>query len=155
MNLLLSSLLLASLPQTHTILCRNTEKAWDFLCFTLRWVSRRYKIWGVHSIKTKTRVTSWLSHNLPSGLCTFPATHGGAACAIRQKAAFTPSLSRKDRAGNSFCHGSSYTNKSGLEHSVWKERCPLRLPGSPLELLALPEHVESEFQVTRDFVFDA
>lgn len=94
------------LPATHTILCRNTGKARDSLCFILRLVSQRYKTQGFLSIKTKTRVTYWLSYNLPSGLCTFPTTQSGAAVAIWQKAAFTPSLSRKDGAGTSFCHES-------------------------------------------------
>lgn len=40
----------------------------------------------------------------------------------------------------------SYTNKSGLEHAVWKEKYPLRLPGSPLHLAVLPEHVEVNFR---------
>lgn len=40
----------------------------------------------------------------------------------------------------------SYTNKSGLGHVVWKERCALRLPGSPLHLAVLTEHVEVNFK---------
>lgn len=40
----------------------------------------------------------------------------------------------------------SWTNKSGLKHAFWKERCSLRLLGSPLHLAVLPEHVEENFR---------
>lgn len=97
---------------TQTILCRDTGKAREFLCFTLRLASQRYKTWVLLSIKTKTRVACWSSYNLPLGLCTFPTTHGGVIRAIGQKAVLTPSPSRKDQAGTSFCQESRKLYKS-------------------------------------------
>lgn len=105
-----SSLLLASLPVTHTILCRDIGKIQDFLCFTLRLVSQRYKIRVFLSIKTK-KVGMLVILQSALGLGTFPTTHGGAVSAIGQKAELTPSLSRKDQAGTSFCHESGKLHK--------------------------------------------
>lgn len=89
---------------------KDTGKTQDFLCFTLRLVSQRYKIWEFLSTKTK-KVGMLVILQSALGLCPFPTTHGRAVGAIGQKATLTPSLSRKDQEGTSFCHESRMLHK--------------------------------------------
>lgn len=64
----------------------------------------------------------------------------------RRKSSHPVSAGRTRQELPSVMKVNSQTNKTGLEHAVWKERCPLRFLGSSLHLAVLPENVEVNFR---------